>query len=170
VQFAFRKPDDVRPYQRWFQVPLRFNSPQTAMQFPTYWLDRPSREADLEEYKHLCAAAEAVEEPAVTDRVRRLLRSLIPDSPISGDRIAHSLPMNRRTLNRRLKDRSATFQDILDEIRFEVACQLLRDTDLAAVEIGTMLDYADASAFVRAFRRWSGTTPARWRLESRMGA
>jgi len=33
-----------------------------------------------------------------------------------------------------------------------------------------MLDYADASAFTRAFRRWSGTTPARWRAKKRRAA
>jgi AraC-like DNA-binding protein len=44
---------------------------------------------------------------------------------------------------------------------------MLRETDLAVVEIAAVLDYADAAAFTRAFRRWSGTTPSAWRVERR---
>ena len=51
----------------------------------------------------------------------------------------------------------------MDEGRFEIARQMLEDSEMPVSQIAAMLDYADASAFTRAFRRWSGTTPARWR-------
>ena len=46
---------------------------------------------------------------------------------------------------------------------------MLDDSAMAVTEIAALLDYADASAFTSAFRRWSGTTPAQWR-KSRKGA
>jgi AraC-like DNA-binding protein len=48
--------------------------------------------------------------------------------------------------------------------RFEIARQMLEGSAMEVNQIATLLDYADASAFTRAFRRWSGTTPAaHWR-------
>jgi AraC-like DNA-binding protein len=55
----------------------------------------------------------------------------------------------------------------VDETRFEIAQQMLRDSAMEVGQIAELLDYAGVSAFTRAFRRWSGTTPAAWRAESR---
>ncbi|NCC28537.1 MAG: AraC family transcriptional regulator, partial [Gammaproteobacteria bacterium] len=49
------------------------------------------------------------------------------------------------------------------QTRYEIACQLLRDTRLATQDVASALGYADVTAFARAFRCWSETTPAAWR-------
>ena len=51
----------------------------------------------------------------------------------------------------------------MDESRFEIARQMLEDSAMEVSQLAALLDYSNASAFTRAFRRWSGTTPARWR-------
>jgi AraC-like DNA-binding protein len=56
------------------------------------------------------------------------------------------------------------------EERYEIARQLLLDTDLQVGDVAALLDYADASAFTRAFRRWSGAAPAAWRSDVRRGS
>ena len=71
--------------------------------------------------------------------------------------------MHTRTLSRRLEEFGTSFREIADEIRFEIAQQLLRQTSLDVGEIAASLGYARASAFTRAFRRWSGSTPTIWR-------
>jgi hypothetical protein len=71
-----------------------------------------------------------------------------------------------RTLNRRLAACGTTFQTLVEEARFGLARQLLEDTDLPLAQIAATLGYADASAFSRAFRRWSGTAPSRWRAKA----
>ena len=71
--------------------------------------------------------------------------------------------MHERTLNRRLRSEGTTFHRQLDAVRHEVSLQLLSNTAMRLAEIAATLGYADASAFVRAFRRWSGTTPEGWR-------
>jgi AraC-like DNA-binding protein len=60
-----------------------------------------------------------------------------------------------------------SFSDLAEEGRFEIAQRMLGSTDLDITGIAAALDYADASAFTRAFRRWSGTTPAAWRTRRR---
>jgi AraC-like DNA-binding protein len=72
--------------------------------------------------------------------------------------------MHSHTLSRRLKALGTSYQELLDESRFEVARQLLKHSRMEISEIAGMLDYAGARSFIRAFRRWSGTTPARWRV------
>jgi len=83
--------------------------------------------------------------------------------------VAEIFGIHRRTLNRRMRARGLTFQELVEEVRYDIARQLLRETDLAIVAIAAVLDYADAAAFTRAFRRWSGTTPAAWRKDHYVG-
>ncbi|MCB1769875.1 MAG: AraC family transcriptional regulator [Candidatus Competibacteraceae bacterium] len=74
--------------------------------------------------------------------------------------------MHRRTLNRRLEGRDCTFQELVDEVRFEIARQLLENTHMSMSQIAATFDYSDASAFTRAFRRWPGIAPTAWRSRS----
>jgi len=55
---------------------------------------------------------------------------------------------------------------VLDDVRFDVACQLLSSTTLPADDIAAALAYDSLGAFMRSFKRWSGTTPGHWRREN----
>jgi AraC-like DNA-binding protein len=78
-------------------------------------------------------------------------------------RVAELFEIHRRTINRRLRAQGTSFQRLIDETRFEIARQLLRDTSLPVSEVAAALDYNDLAAFDHAFRRWSGTSPSAWR-------
>ena len=82
------------------------------------------------------------------------------------DDIAALFSMHSRTLNRRLKAYDTSFKDLADKARYEIAQQLLENSELEITQIAAALDYADSSAFTRAFRRWSGITPSAWRERS----
>jgi AraC-like DNA-binding protein len=99
--------------------------------------------------------------------MRRVVRNLLLGGRGSLDQVAQVFSIHRRTLNRRMRDRGVTVRGLVEEVRYDIACQLLRETDLKAVEIAAVLDYADAASFTRAFRRWSGTTPSAWRTGQR---
>jgi AraC-like DNA-binding protein len=83
--------------------------------------------------------------------------------------VADLFAIHRRTLNRRLRAQGTTFKALVDETRYEVARQLLRDTRIPVAQVAAALDYSDPASFDRAFRRWSGTTPSAWR-EANNGA
>ena len=98
------------------------------------------------------------------DRVRRALRTaLLTDRTNSAD-IASLFSMTSRTMNRRLNAYGLSFQVLVDEGRYEIARQALIDTDINVSHVAALLGY-DASSFVRAFQRWSGTSPSQWRSE-----
>ncbi|WFT83611.1 AraC family transcriptional regulator [Methylobacterium sp. CB376] len=83
--------------------------------------------------------------------------------PISGIEVAEVIGFSRRTLSRRLKSEGATFKEVINEARFNVAKQLLVNTDMSLAEISAALEFSEPAAFTHAFRRWTGTTPSAWR-------
>ena len=73
--------------------------------------------------------------------------------------------IHERTLHRRLKAHGTSFRQLVDDGRFTIALQMLESSSASLRQIAAALDYADVRAFNRAFKRWSGTSPARWRRQ-----
>jgi len=169
VLLAHVRPTDVGPYRRCLQVPCRFDSERTALVFPASLLDYRLAGADPEQLRILEGQAHTRDDPSVAFRLRHALRILLLGQSVSCDQVAGLLLMHRRTLHRRLKEEGATFQGLLDEVRFEAACHLLDTARIPITEIAASLGYAETSAFSRAFRRWSGATPAERRRRSQKG-
>ena len=161
-----RRPADVRPYREFFGAPLRFDSVQAGMVFPQAWLQHPIAAADPFLHALLAdraAAALKVQDPLLCDDVRRTIRLLLMSNQCSREAVARRLGMHPRTLGRRLQECDATFQQLLDQTRLEIARQLLRGTRSSVARISTTLGYHDPTVFTRAFRRWTGTTPRAYR-------
>ncbi|MDX1734092.1 MAG: AraC family transcriptional regulator ligand-binding domain-containing protein [Halioglobus sp.] len=77
--------------------------------------------------------------------------------------VANSLQMSARTLQRRLQERNLRYQQVLDEVRGELALQLITDASLSLNDMADYLGFNDQSALQHAFRRWHGTTPGKYR-------
>ena len=159
-------PSDPEAYRRHFQAPVRFNQESATLVFPADDLKRrvagadPMLRAMLEDrLRQLRADAGA----DFSDDIRRLLRTRLMGARFSAEDMADLLSMHRRTLSRHLKGSGRGYRVLTNEIRFEIARQLLEDTEISLGEIAAALGYSEASAFTRAFRRWSGQTPTAWR-------
>ena len=166
VSFAHSRPSDLRPFQRVFGAPLRFDAERTAIAFPSSLLGRRTRGADPRLFRELDERVAAAESELPDDPVlelRRMLRVMLLSGKGSVAEVAERLSLHRRTLNRRLRARGTSLHKLVEETRFEIARQLVENTRMPLTEIAATLAYADASAFTRAFRRWTGTPPNRWR-------
>jgi len=165
VLLAHRRPADDGVYRRVFQSPLGFDAECNGLKFPAYWLDHPLPAADPDLSRLLHKQIDAMESrsDSFPDQVRSVLRSALLTRHARADQVAALFSMHSRTLSRRLEACGTSYQALLDESRFEIARQMLENTALEVGQIARALDYADASAFTRAFRRWSGTTPGQWR-------
>jgi AraC-like DNA-binding protein len=97
------------------------------------------------------------------DDLRRFSRTRLTRHRCSADDIAGLVAMHPRTLSWRLEDSGMVYRAIANEIRFEIARQLLEETEVSLGQIAAALCYSEASAFTRAFRGWSGLTPSAWR-------
>jgi AraC-like DNA-binding protein len=99
----------------------------------------------------------------LTADLRRLLRTELLRGTCSAATVARLFSVHRRTLSRHLRTEGLAFRQVANEIRFEIACELLQRTDMALGQIAAVLRYSELSAFTRAFRRWSGQSPSAWR-------
>jgi AraC-like DNA-binding protein len=169
VRFAHGKPKNIAPFRSFFRAPLNFDSEQYAVAFSKDWLSRRVSESSpelLELLQREIDKLDVREAGGFEEQVRTLLRTTLVSGHASASQLAELLSMNRRTLNRRLNAHGTSFQKLVDEISFEIARQLLEDTAMGVVQISMLLGYSNASAFTRAFRRWSNTTPAKWRANT----
>jgi AraC-like DNA-binding protein len=173
ARFACRPPADIMPFRRFFQVPLRFEAEHYALVFSSEWLQQPVQGADAELRRVLQLQIDSLEAryaPDFPETVRGVLRSALFTGHGRIEEIAALFSMHGRTLSRRLEECGVGFQELVDEVRFEIARQMLKETSLNVSRIAEALGYTSASAFARAFRRWSGVTPGVWRLAKGEGA
>lgn len=170
VHFAHTQPADPRPYRCYFKVPVRFNAERTGLAFSASWLGEQLRAADPQLMRVLEKRLAALESDGAEDlvvRVRRVLHGLLLEGRGSRDEVADALGLHVRSLNRRMRERGWTLKRLLEDERYAIACKLLRETELHVTQIAAALGYGDATAFARAFRRWSGGGPTAWRAARR---
>jgi AraC-like DNA-binding protein len=166
VFLSRRPPRDLAPYRRFFRAPLHFNAVQSGLAFPSRWLNHELVSADPLLHRHLAHEAltlHALRNASLVEAVRRTLRRRLGSHCCTATDVARELHMHRRTLSRKLQEQGTSFRQELDTVRLAVAQQLLADSTLSVARIATLLDYADIPAFSRAFKRWTGMSPAQWR-------
>ena len=172
LQLAHAAPADTAPYRRLFGVPAVFDAPHSELRFDRRWLDARvagGRDNAMGVVRRAAQAVEAADPPHLDERVRVAVRVLLAAGDVSAPRLAEALGLHERTLRRRLAPAGANVQRIVADERFRVARQLLRETALTVQDVGRALGYADDTAFVRAFRAWSGQAPGQWRAAARGG-
>lgn len=99
------------------------------------------------------------------DAVRARLASSL--RPPSLEALADELHLSSRTLKRHLQQRGTSYRRLLDDRRGQLSAEFLRNPSLSLESISDSLGYSSAANFSRAFRRWAGTTPGRWRTTMR---
>jgi AraC-like DNA-binding protein len=173
VRIAHARPRSVAPYVAMARSPVIFDSPDTAVVMPAYWLDRPLPGADPVLHllmQHRVADLVAQSSEGTANQLRRVLPSLVESGSTTAGEAAGRLGLGVRTMNRRLAKEGTSFAQLRDEARHSIARQLLEGTRLQAREIAAKLGYANPGAFTAAFRRWSGRSPAEWRAQASFGA
>jgi AraC-like DNA-binding protein len=93
------------------------------------------------------------------DRVRACLLEMLASGRYSMTDVASKLAISSRTLQRRLKEEGITFQEVLDDLRKNLALNYLSTTDFTSAQISFLLGYEEPNSFFRAFRAWTGQTP-----------
>jgi AraC-like DNA-binding protein len=166
-------PSDPEVYHRYFRCPVRFNDGQTCLILSARDMAfrLPSANAKLRENLLAALQRQLAQQPqGFAARVKHALRPLLLSGSASHRQVAKHLNTHPRTMGRRLEAEGFTFEQLKDEVRLVVARELLARTDIAISDVAAALGYATPSAFVRAFRRWTGGSPSAWRKEHRTEA
>ena len=172
VHLARRVPEDSNAFRSFFRAPIRFNQELPALVFSARHLGLRVSTADPQLRP---ALEEAVGELVMiarvdlVDQLKRSLRKRLATGDCSCEEVSRRFSVHRRTMNRHLKAAGTGFRRVLDELRFDLARQLLSDTELPLVQISAALNFSEPAAFTRAFERWSGgISPRKWRQTDRV--
>ncbi|HSY41004.1 MAG TPA: AraC family transcriptional regulator [Polyangia bacterium] len=172
VWFEHRAPGTSAEIERIMGCPVRFNCATNTVWFDGAGATRPNPDADPASFQLLSWFAESVagqpRRPAqsLTDQVLAAIDSCANLGDGSVEPVARSLGLQARTLQRRLRAVDTSFHDLHERYRQAQAARLLEESELPPKEIAHRLGYANASSFIRAFRRWNRTTPTRFRDRS----
>ncbi len=167
VDLACPRPAHALDHRYFFSGPVQFDCDGTMMRFSAAYLDMPIRQSKRNLHKFLVRAPGdwifgSFSEQLVSHRVRQYLAAQLPDLPTI-EQAASNLHCSVRTLCRRLAGEETTFQALKDELRRDIAIQRLTETEATITKIAGDIGFDDPSAFHRAFRHWTGSTPGTYR-------
>ena len=167
-------PSGHAEYLRVFGALPRFHATANMARFEAALLAWPVPNADVSLYpvlqqhaEHLLRQRAAPTEAGVVAQVRQAIVQRLAQGQVRVASVAEDLGLAPRTLQRKLADAGASFQQVLDEARFALARHYLRQPGLSLVDIAFLLGYQEQSAFTHAFREWSGMNPGAWRAAGR---
>jgi AraC-like DNA-binding protein len=165
ARFSYAAPEHADEYARILGLPIRFDAGEDGVLFPVSTMSHsnPSADAALRRLLQQYAADQLAKIPTVasfTERVRAAIRSSLPLGRVSATTVAAQLETSDRTLRRRLRDEGTSYQEVLDEVRAELARRYLAVDRRGIDDVALLLGFSDSSAFTKAFRRWTGRTPA----------
>jgi AraC-like DNA-binding protein len=156
----------LEEYARIFDAPVAFGAEVDELVIPRALLDEPLPRADPALCTHLDRHLDellARTQPAdLRARVSRLLAEQLSGGAPDVEWVAERLHMSARSLQRRLRDTGTSFQALLDGIRRDLALRYLAE-GIAVAEVAFLVGFTETSNFHRAFKRWTGRTPAQAR-------
>ncbi len=174
VRFAHPAPDYVTSLEAFFGCPVRFGADDHALVLKTEDLALPLARADAQLGAFLRGIAEGAlskrgADETPLDGVRKILAEELQRGVPSIDVVATRLATSERTLRRRLEREGKTFRGVLDDTRAELARSYVSNAQMPLAEVAFMLGFSEPSAFHRAFKRWTGMTPAAFRVQKPAG-
>jgi AraC-like DNA-binding protein len=165
VIFSHRWPRHTDALAEHLGAPVRFGGDAVRMIFEKPRLDSFFSGADPDLARLLASATDEPVAPhppidRLRNRVTRMLtRALAEEDVLSTRNVARALRLSGRTLRRRLHAEGTSTRELVDEVRHEGALTLLERGHATLDEVAARLGFSSASAFRRAFRRWTGKAP-----------
>ena len=171
AEFQHADPGYLQRYEEVFGCTVRFGASENALVFPARALDARYAYGDETLRDMLTHRAEALlteqtGKASLSLRVKMHLRTCDLDATDAA-RVARAVGVTPSMLRRRLSQEGTTFSALIDDVRRELALSALREPDSCIKVLSEQLGFSEPCAFHRAFRRWTGTTPARYREEIR---
>lgn len=171
AEFAFAAPQHHEVYQVLFGTTALFQSALTAIEFDSRYLALPLRrdEAALRQMLQRALPLTVLQyrrDRLLVQRVRQTLRRQ-PEATHSAPALADLLAISVRTLHRQLRDEGASLQALKDEVRQARACELLLRSQRPIKQVAQAAGFQNEKSFARAFKAWTGQTPADYRQQAR---
>jgi AraC-like DNA-binding protein len=173
VHFIHEAPAELQVHRRVFRCDVQFGSDFNGVVCATTDLDRPNTQANavMARYAHsFIDALPRAGQSSIVLEVRKSIYLLLPMGRASVEQIAQGLGMNVRTLQRRLDESGASFSDLINGVRRELAQRYIANTGYSLGRIAEQLGYTNPSSFTRWFIAQFNTTPTDLRAKKSSGA
>jgi AraC-like DNA-binding protein len=167
VHFEHPRPADWGQHSQAFSAPVQFGQPTNALIFRSDRLHQRMPQGDLHRADLLCDQLVKVSGGTGTvsllDHVKAEIRSHLPGGIPYIEPVADAVGLQRWTLQRRLAEYGLSFSGTIDLVRRELADRHIRQPYVTLLDLSDILGYSELSAFSRAFRRWFGVSPQKFR-------
>lgn len=169
VSFKHHAPSNLSDYTAAFRCPIHFNQTENTLTYRTVDLNMRTAKADVSINKFL---VERVEEATagievsgnrIVADIEQLIRDALPSGIPSIGKVSKHIGMSSRTLTRRLAESGIPFRELIHKTQESMARNLLLNTSRSMAEIAFQTGFSEQSAFSRAFKRWTGQSPAEYR-------
>jgi len=154
-------------YAGYFRCPIEFGAAGNSIVFATDAVDRPLASGNPQ-LAHVLDQVivryiAALDRNDVVQRAKGVILDRLQTGRVVDDEVAAALHLSVRTLQRKLGESGTSFRELVDQTRRELAEAYIRDPAVSLSELAFMLGFSDASAFSRAYKRWTGRTPGKER-------
>jgi len=171
VRFAHAAPEQTSEHLRIFRAPVLFGYATNAFVIEREFLERQVPAADERLYEIMRRYLERIleempPEHEVLASVRRAVAESMREGHPSLTRVAKKIAMSPRTLQRQLKEQGMDFKKLVADTRRRFALSYLGSRSHTLTEIAFLLGYSEVSAFNRAFKHWTGSTPLGYRSQA----
>ena len=168
IHFAARPPHDPSALERAMGLVPQFAAPATSVEIDRSALDLPLPRRDPDLIRHFERGLRQSETQSVGSATRHAMeQAIVLGSSTAAEDIARSLGLGTRTLRRQLAAEGTTLRELFDQVRRERATERLRQSRVSLAGLAFELGFSDQTALSRAFRRWTGQSPAEFHRAAR---
>ncbi|MGL1921575.1 MAG: AraC family transcriptional regulator [Hyphomicrobiales bacterium] len=155
-------------YDRLFNVPIQYNSPRNAILIDPTWLSIEISNSANYVFGILSRHAEDLlhqlkSSTSIKDKVESLILPQLHTGVVNMEWAANEMSTTRQTLYRKLKAENTNFESLFDELRHKIAMHYLNGNKASVNEIAYLVGFSDPSGFSKAFKRWTGISPNKFK-------
>ncbi|NRB38805.1 MAG: AraC family transcriptional regulator ligand-binding domain-containing protein [Pseudomonadales bacterium] len=158
-------------YQEISNVTVNLNQSRNELVIPAAVLDQKNPNHDVKRLNDVLQEADALllrsQRVVTLSFVKRKSRDMLLEGDLTQVGLAECLQLNIRKLQRILQQYNTNFRTVKEQIKQEIACELILDNQLNMKDIAHLLGYAEPNAFFKAFKRWTGSTPGEFKANNR---
>ena len=167
VCLAHEQPPCAQIISDFFRMPVIYNVPQSSLTLATRDVDRRlasgNAELALLHDEFLMKYLVEIKKGDIVQQIQSAIFENLPSGNVTDNLIARELNLSERSLQRKLKEKGTTFRNELDSVREMAAIQYIKNPMNTMSDIAFLLGFSEQSAFSRAFKKWTGTSPMKYR-------
>jgi AraC-like DNA-binding protein len=167
VCLAHEKPPCAEIIADYFRTPVIYDAPASSLTLAKKDVDLKlssgNKELALLHDEFLMKYLVEIKKGDIVQQIQSVIIENLPSGKVTDNLIAKELNLSERSLQRKLKEKGTTFRNELDNVREMAAIQYIRNPVNTMSDIAFLLGFSEQSAFSRAFKKWTGTSPMKYR-------